>query len=309
MIKETTFKGTRAFEMNNGRVKLLVLPRIGGKIASFYHIDKEFELLDQFEGDTYQEAALGDNFSDYDTSGFDDCFPNIDISKETYGGKEVIYPDHGETWACRLEPSIEDNGLKLSYTGKLLPYTYEKKITLKDHKMVLDYSIKNFGEQPIEGFFTLHCLLRCEEDMELIFPEETKTVLNVTPSSYLGDKFTVHPYPVTKDSKDQDYHLNKVFPKSANKVEKYWVIDPIESGKCGAYYPSKDIHYNLEYDADKLPYLGYWVTEGGYKNTYNCALEPSSGYHDSMDTARGHGKFTSIEPGETFDFRISVSIE
>lgn len=308
MIIKSTFKGTQAIELHNEKLKVLVLPRIGGKIASFYYKEKAFELLDQYQGEVYQEADFNDAFEAYDISGFDDCFPSIDYSIETYAKQTRIYPDHGEIWSARLDASIVGEELHLYYESKMLPYSFEKVLYLNDNALMIKIKITNMGQEAIEGFYTPHCLIRCEKDMELIFPEKTRMVVNVIESTYLGEVGSKHTFPVSKDVFGENYRLNRIFSKHARKCEKYYVLDTIKEGRCGVYYPSKDITYELTYDVDALPYFGFWVSEGGFKHTYNCALEPSGGFYDSMPKARENNKFTQILPNATFEVVMKMCI-
>ncbi len=318
MIREFTFKGTKAIEISNNHARVTILPRIGGKIASFYLIEKDFELLYQNPDDLYKEAQVGDDFGDYDTSGFDDCFPNIDSSienlaldKESNLYKKVIYPDHGELWSSRFDYHIPDKtseSVELTYTSKMLSYTFRKSVTLKENHLMISYAITNHNQVALHGFYTVHCLAKCEESMEIDLGSDVHEIINVSDSKYLGKVGTLHSYPITRDTKGNTYPLNQIFPQSAKKYEKYYATSKIKSGLCSLYYPSSDVLFSIKYDPIKFPYIGFWVTEGGYKYSYNCALEPSSGYYDSMTTARLNNKYNTIKPGQTFSFDLKLSL-
>ena len=62
MITESTFKGCKSIELENDYVKVIVLPTIGGKIASFFLKDKNFELMFQNKEEIYRKAKLYDDF-------------------------------------------------------------------------------------------------------------------------------------------------------------------------------------------------------------------------------------------------------
>lgn len=65
----------------------------------------------------------------------------------------------------------------------------------------------------------------------------------------------------------------------------------------------------LKYDARKLPYLGVWITAGGFRGDYNCALEPSSGYYDDIRTARENGTAYMLKKDEPMIFDLEVILE
>lgn len=311
MIRIFNYKGTLAIEISNNESRVVLLPHIGGKVASFYLKDKKFELLYQNQNDTYREAKFGDDFSDYDTSGFDDCFPSIDKSIETIDNKQVIYPDHGEVWSSCFEyniPDVNKDMVNLSFSSSTFSYTFEKSISLQDTDLMISYKITNNAQVPLKGFYTVHCLAKCEENMRVRLGSELHEVINVTDSNYLGAKGTIHKYPMTTDSMGNTYMLNRIFNKSAGKIEKYYATTPKTDGYCSLYYPNDDVTFSITYDVGKLPYIGFWVTEGGYKGCYNCALEPSSGYYDSMETALLNNIYNSISPGESFIFDLKLSL-
>jgi len=309
-MNEVNFKNESALLIENSIYRTLVLPNLGGKIASFYHKPKEFELLFQHKGDIYQKPDLNSDFAAFDASGFDDCFPSI--AKETfmYGNTAVACPDHGEIWCSAFSyEALSQSTVRLKMTSKLLPYRYYKTISLTKSGLELEYEIINDGNDDFHCFYTVHLLMNCYQDMHIFMPEDVNSVVNVVDSSYLGRYLTEHHYPITKDTQGNTYRLDRVFPRTAGKYEKYYAVNKIAKGICGAYFPKKDVRFTMKYDSDKLPYLGFWISEGGFRGDYNCALEPSSGFFDSIKTAKENKKLNTIKPGENFKFDMSLWLE
>ncbi len=166
----------------------------------------------------------------------------------------------------------------------------------------------NTSKENLPCIWAAHYLVNCHKDMELILPKGTDLVMNVTKSKYLGEIGNFHPYPKTIDYYGNEYRLDRVFPHDANKYEKYYVYNTISEGKCGIYYPHKNVTYLLHFDKEKLPYIGFWVTEGGFRGDYNCAIEPSNGFFDSIDRARLEGKLYELKAGESLNFTISIEL-
>lgn len=73
-------------------------------------------------------------------------------------------------------------------------------------------------------------------------------------------------------------------------------------------YPAEGMAVVLTYDPAQLPYLGFWVTAGGFKGEYNCALEPSTGWYDSVDCARRQGCCPVLEPGQEQSFSMTIRV-
>ncbi|MBU3092153.1 DUF5107 domain-containing protein [Clostridium sp. CF011] len=309
MIYKDIFKGIECIVLENKILKIVALPSIGGKIASIYNKEKDFELLFQNKNNEYIHPKLGDDFDGFDASGFDDAFPTIDISEVSYCGEKIIYPDHGEIWSSSLDYKISDNDVELFVQSSILPYYYKKTISLSNEKLNIVYHIENTGSESFPCIWAMHCLVNCEENMELNFPKATTEVLNVQDSINLGKKNTLHQYPITKDTSSQDYYLNKVCKKSCNNTEKYYVNGEVTEGKCSIYYPIHSIRYCVNFDKDKMPYLGFWVTEGGFRGDYNCAFEPTNGFYDGIEIAKNSEKLFYLSPDKPLDFTISLSLK
>ena len=309
MIYKDIFKGIESIVLENKLLKVVVLPSIGGKIASIYNKEKDFELLFQNKNSEYKHPKLNDDFAEYDASGFDDAFPTIDLSEVNYCGKKVSYPDHGEIWSSSLDYKLSADDVELFLQSSILPYYYKKTISLSDENLNIEYHIKNTGTETFPCIWAMHCLVNCEENMELTFPKTTTEILNVQDSINLGKKNTPHQYPITNNIRNQDYYLNKVGEKSCNNTEKYYANGAVSEGNCSIYYPNHNMLYSVDFDKDKMPYLGFWVTEGGFRGDYNCAFEPTNGFYDGIETAKTNEKLFYLSPDEPLDFTISISLK
>lgn len=309
MISEGTFKGARAITLENDVLRAVILPQIGGKLSSIFRKNKEFELLFQNQKPVYRKARIHDSFGDYDASGFDDAFPSINIGHVIIDGKEVVYPDHGEIWSMEFNDSIENDKVILVGSSSFLPYKYKKIISLSEDSVLVEYSVTNFGSADIPCIWAAHYLVNCEPDMRIVFPEGTKEVENVVESRYLGNIGRIHPYPHTIAETGEKFDLDRVLPASACNWEKYYVNGKVKQGLCGIDYPSRDVKYRLYFDQEKLPYLGFWITEGKFRGDYNCALEPTNGYYDRIDTARSKNALYLLKKGDTFQFDLKIELK
>lgn len=297
-----------AVQLENEKLRIIVLPGLGGKIASLYLKSKDFELIFQNKEENYREPKLYSDFGSFDGSGFDDAFPSINASLVKVGGTNVKYPDHGEIWNSNFSYNINGEKLELCLNSSILSYCYKKVISLKGDRVIIEYKISNIGKLAFPCIWTAHYLVNCEEKMVLLFPEDTCRIMNVTESSYLGNINKIHPYPITKSIKGENYSLDRIYPQSYNKCEKYYVYGDLKKGECGIYYPHKDIRYKLYFDQYILPYLGFWVTEGGFRGDYNCALEPSNGFYDGIDIAAKEVKLFSLGSGKTLKFNMEIEL-
>jgi hypothetical protein len=65
----------------------------------------------------------------------------------------------------------------------------------------------------------------------------------------------------------------------------------------------------FNYDPKKLPYLGYWHTEGGFRGDHNSALEPATAFYDGVSIAARNRRESALHPGETLDIHVSLALE
>ncbi|WP_138206835.1 hypothetical protein [Haloimpatiens lingqiaonensis] len=144
--------------------------------------------------------------------------------------------------------------------------------------------------------------------MEINFPKGTNQIINVHKSNNLGNLNSIHAYPETTTPEGKIYSLNKVGKKQLNNTEKYYVYNKIHEGVCSVYYPSKDITYKINFNKDVLPYVGFWVTEGGFRGDYNCALEPTNGFYDNIPIAKENNKLFYLRKEEALNFQICIEL-
>lgn len=105
MITKTRWKNLDALSLENDALRVIVLPALGGKLASVFHKKKNFELAAQNQEAFCRLPHVGNDFSKYDASGLDDAFPSIDpCASETLG----CHSARGAASSQRLSGSRRD---------------------------------------------------------------------------------------------------------------------------------------------------------------------------------------------------------
>ncbi len=297
--------GSRILE--NSYLSARIYPKLGGKIAELHHLATGFQPVFQSRT-SLQPAQLYADFSQFDTSGLDDAFPTIIEEDLIWGEKAVRLPDHGEIWSAELSAAQQSQSLVMTMNSRILPYAYRKELYLEEDALSVHYTITNTGTEPFPCHWTFHGLFAYQEDMQFFFPQGAEEVINVTQSSRLGDVGTTYPLPVGTLPDGSDWDFRKVPPAEPASCEKFWLTQPVRQGRCGYLYPHAGMKVLLEYDPENLPYLGCWITAGGFKGEYNCALEPSNGYYDSVACARSNHRCPVLIPGQPWDFTIKIRI-
>ncbi len=286
--------------LENERISAALLPQLGGKLSSLKDKRSGFEFMFQNPKGEYKLRGAYDSFENYDASGFDDAFPNINESVSQVSGRNVHFPDHGEIWRTQMTAHNDGQGIVLTCRGKVLPYLYQKKVSLTQSGVRIDYRIVNEGTFDIPCLWTMHCLVNYDRDMRLILPGYPNAAENVLACATYGDVGNILPV---------DSAITHMPDPAGCDMLKWYLHGKVDTGVCGYEYPSRGLRLMLKYDADKLPYLGFWCTLGGYRGDFNAALEPSTGYYDGIDIARAHNALPSIAPGDSFEFSIEMTVE
>jgi hypothetical protein len=293
--------------LENQYLRAVVLPSFGGKIVSLIYKQNQFELIFQNPKSQFIHAPLYADFSDFEACGFDDAFPCIDGEKVDISGKKISYPDHGEIWTSPLDYFFKDGELFLSYRSKILDYIYSKAVYLSGSCLVCKYRIENIGRISFPCIWTAHYLVRYEPDMRFLYPAGTKAVEMTFDSLTSGTMNKKYHFPQDiVDGRNIDF---TELPKTDKLyARKYYIADQIQEGYCGYMYPSHNMRAEFLFDPAILPYLGLWITSGGFRGDYNCAFEPSSGYYDKISIARANKRLDYLDPGETKTFSLYIKL-
>lgn len=289
--------------LENEKLSIECLENYGGKISSIYDKEKQIEFLFQNPYESYKEANLGDDFSLFEACGFDDTYPSIDEGKVNVNDKEILYPDHGEIWSAKFNYIIVDNKVNLSYESKILPYKYEKSLSLRDNGFIINYKITNIGDYEFPAFYTFHCLVDSKEGIKLITDKSLNKAKIVFSSNRFKNNQIVE-YPISNN-----FDLSSPESLDNKNCEKFYFIDKCTKGIIGYNYTKDNVKLLISYDETKLPYLGFWNTQGGFRDDYNFALEMTNGYYDSIEIAQNNNACPTLKPNEILEFDIEFKIE
>lgn len=289
--------------LENEHLKIEFEPATGGKIVSFIHKAKDFQLAAQKNTAFAERPGQMESFAPY-AFGLDDAFPNINAEEVDWYGRKFTYPDHGEIWSAGFNAhDSSDGNFRLEWVSAKFGYRYQKHLYLNGNTLHIRYHIMNESKTEIPGLWTWHGLMRYEENMRVFWPLGTRSFLNVQANHKLGQVGARY------DIENSAYNFWGVPQAKTMSTAKYYVEHPVHEGRCGLYYPTEDVTFIMEYDCTVLPYLGFWVTAGGFQGDYNCALEPTNGFYDSVSTAQKNGKLPVLQPGESLAFELRLTLK
>lgn len=312
-MTQTVYKGLDAWTLENDALRLTFLPGYACKMASLINKKTGREWLFQSNNDTLHVPEYGASFAEYDSSGFDEVFPSIDACPYPDGSWHGMpIPDHGEVWAMPWESihSPDDLAAKAIVQSQTLPYVFSKNIMLRNNEVLFEYRVENTSDEDFKFIWTPHCLLACSPATRLLIPENLTEVMTVEHSSKrLGPWGTRHAYPQTTDIHGLKMDLAATEPRTVRNCEKFYFTQPNTAGWCGIEHTDTGEKLIYTYDADKVPYLGVWKTQGGYRGDYNLALEPCTGVYDDLYVASKIRRIAVVGPKGTYEWTFKMTVE
>lgn len=299
MSPGTAFMKQGIIILENDDIRMEILPDRGGKITSIFNKSKECEWLYQdSSGDN--EKSIPGVFGKKDAFGFDEMFPTI--NREVIPGilkKSVELPDHGEIWSKKWTLTNSDKtSATMEVKGDILPYIFTRKIELLSNEIHMGYNVENLSSVSIPSLWTPHPLFSFFKDTEILLPKGLKSIRQALDSGLLGDLNMVHKI----DGSEPPLFNPGSLP--ANSCFKFYSTEPLQEGYCGL----KDNRGTLEmiFSEMSLPWLGFWINNGGWNNQYNIALEPATAPMDSPAAAEKIGATASLKPNEKKDWDLKI---
>jgi hypothetical protein len=311
----TQFDGTHAFRLEDEQSSLVVLPEIGGKIASLRSKTTGTEFLWQDPTRPYRRPVYADEFGKYDASGFDECFPTIAPAPYPDGPwKGISVPDHGELWCTpwQCEP-VHDNGLYLHTNGVRFPYHFEKWIELAGNGcFTLRYRVTNLSVFPFKSIWSAHPLFRAEPGMRVLLPGTPRMRLTHTIGARIGGGILheyTWPWLASPAGDPLDYSL--IGTPDLNANDKIYADTPAE-GWCALWNPRTGDYVGFTLRAEEVPFIGVCINHGGWPfcgaKGYWVAIEPCTGWPDRLDDATRAGEYGIVAASTSVEWSLGLRL-
>jgi galactose mutarotase-like enzyme len=312
-LVQTTWHGLSAWALESECLRVVVVPEMGAKLVSLLDKRNQLEWLVDPDGRPFKQVPYGAAFVNQDMSGWDEMFPTIVAcaypgTGERYG---TALPDHGEVWTLpwMLEPS-NPNQLKLSVVGKALPYRltrtlkYSAATTLK-----MFYELNNLSQERIAYIWAAHPQFTCGEQAEIMLPPQVTEVCNTIPADWgWGEPETRFGWPQAVSVEGNIVRINRTGPASLQQARKFFVLPETTVGWTGLVRQPASDWLRLDWNPAEVPYLGIWVDEGALNYASVVALEPTTGFYDSLAVAWKNKEVTILEPGAKHTWTLTVRI-
>lgn len=312
-IEQVSWHGQTAWQFANDTIRTLVVPEIGAKLASLFDKRSGREWLVGPGERPLRHMPYGASFVEQDMSGWDEMFPTIVACEYPAPGPKMgtPLPDHGEVWPLpwTVEAGPAD-ALRLSVRGVALRYELRRELRFAAaDTLQMHYELLNMEAERMAYLWAAHPQFACGDAARIVLPQGITAVHNALPPEWgWGDPETPLAWPVAGQPAGPQVQLDAVGPPSKQAARKFFVPPVTAVNWAGLVRQPTGDWLRLEWDAGKLPYLGIWIDEGRISPESVVALEPMTGYYDSLATAWTKERVALIEPGETQTWDLFVRL-
>lgn len=309
---ETIWLGQPALALETPSLRFVTVPGMGAKIVSLYDKRASREWLLPPINRDFAPVAYGASFVDQDMSGWDEMFPTIAACQ--YPGdsrcKGSTLPDHGEVWALPWQiGSTTNDSVTLFTTGRALPYRLTRTTRLlSDHRIRLDYEVVNTGSEALTVLWAAHPQFMVDDETRIRLPASVERVVNVHPTRDWGAVNQHYPWPEAQSLDGRWSRLDRIGSADLRNCRKFYLL-PEQPVRWAALQQGNDGDWvRLSWDAGCVPYLGIWVDEGTYNAAPTVALEPTTGFYDSLDLAWYNNRVMCLPIHEPVRWHLDIEV-
>ncbi len=320
-ISETKYGGFDSLAVSNGRIRLEIVPELGGKIASIQDLVSGREWLWRNPHLPLKPVVYDASYvADFDTGGIDECFPAVSGGKYPRAPwQESTIPDHGELWCQpweieQLETSTARIVLAMRCHGVRFPYHFERRLTMENDSPAirLDYRLSNPSPFEMPFLWCIHPILRIEAGMQVRLPAGVETVRVDSGDQGLSGRM---PWPRLAGEDGQVLDLSRVPEKTAGRAIKIYT-EPLqgeEEVETAVLTPDGRHGFAFRFHPQEITHVGLWLNFGGWSGSgsepyFNLGLEPAIGGKDSLADAMQIDEYAMLPPGQQRSWRLDLRI-
>ncbi len=291
-----SFKGNRIICLNNEKLRIVIIPKLGGVITSLKYLPEDFEFLANLnspkESYKYFSGRQVDNLLDLMfVGGYYEIIPNAGYISEYQGSKFGL---HDETpyleWKYEYDEDRDPNSVLLIVSLQKFPFKLYKRLTLQDNSLIITEKLVNLSPTSQLPFSWLHHPTFGQwvytDDVSLDLPVETPIEVD----SYLPqDNLCLEPgykgeWPLALNKEGDITNLYKFNLVSNKSCDDLVYVPKVLEGYFKIINRKRNIILESKWDKDVFSSLWLWRAIGGGKSypwfgRIKCAaLEISTSY-------------------------------
>lgn len=297
-------------------IRLSLLPEVGCKLTSLEFLRYDFQWLWRDPHRPVRKPDFCSDYSAYDISGFDECFPNIGLS-DYPPDAGVTLCDHGEVWAKPWRVSTTDKSVVAEVDLTAMALTLRREIVLDHETIEFRYQVTNRGSKAYWYMWSAHPLFRLPNSYRVIAPTGQKMFKEFGIGGRLGkdgiDGYHGHldelTWPVVTSASGESIDLTEVIP-DLGLLDK---VSMATEGVRGLTLLNEELRAGLTFAfSPEINHVGIcsnltgWPA-GPHPGTW-IAIEPMIGVSDRLDENIERGVAKQIDAGATQGWHFSITL-
>jgi galactose mutarotase-like enzyme len=305
---EWALAGQPAVVCENRRLRVVVLPGLGGKIISLVDKTADTELLWRNPRVPLRPAAPGAAYDDQFLGGWDELFPNDE--PEELAGEPM--PDHGELWT---QPWAVTTGgdpgqcwVELTLRPPISATSVTKRLTLGAGSEVrLDYRVTNEGRRDLPYLWKSHVAVALQPDSRVDMAADTVLVHEFgEPRGRPADPLITWP---TLPADGVEHDLRRMPDIRERGVSEFLLATRMHAGACSVSHPAAGTGLRLHWDLADLPSCWLFASYGGgWRGLDVLVLEPCSGFPLSVAEGVAAGTHRILPAGATISWSLRAGV-
>lgn len=298
--------GISAPILDNGLVRVTLLPDLGGKIWQIRDLVSGREFLWHNDRVPLRQVPFGSSYDDSFHGGWDVLFPN-DIP-ESLG--EESFPDHGEVWSLPWDWEASSTpdavSVEMRIATPISQCRLVRRVTLAagDRRVRIYESVTNEADEPLAYLWKQHLALRIDEPARIGLPDCPVIVgdFGLPRAGTHGQRFT---WP-TLECDGTTHDMRATLPRESRRSEFLFGVD-LPEGWCSLSFED-GTGIGLAFDTEVFPSCWTFASYGGWRGLQVVILEPCSGYPLSVVDGVRAGTHKTLPPRTTSSTELVVTL-
>ncbi len=303
-----SYRDLRAVVLENRLLRVAILPEAGAKIWQITYKPLDVDLLWNNPRSAPSRLPLNSRYDDVWSGGWDELFPNDEISVIEGEG----YPDHGELWTGEwtAEPfaNAGDVGVRLRYVTPISAIEVEKTIRLRrDHPRIeFHHRFTNRGRTAFPFLWKLHPAMAVSPQHRIDFPPMQVVLEPGFPGTLVGAPPQA-PWPILR-TRTGEVDLSRVPPEEAGQLYFFYGTQ-MKGNWCALTNTATGLACGLQFDPEIFRCCWLFASYGGWRNHNVAVLEPCTGYPLNFEAMKAAGRHRSLGPGESLQTEVRFFVQ
>jgi len=257
-VSGTRVQGFEGITLDNGRVRAVVLPSLGGRVWELEDKTRRRQWIWHREAVPLASCPVGSAYDDVWAGGWEELFPND--AAGSFEGRTL--PDHGEWWARSWSVTDESTSdaaiLRLTMESEVVAATCVKEIRLPSDgsKLSIHYSIRSLESRSAHFLFKQHLPIAIDSECRLALPGGRAETVDSS-FSKIANEASAFDWP---RSGQNDL---RVIPPRTSQLREFLYLRDLPDGWCGVDDRRSGAALRMRFSTAEFPFVWLFLTYGG----------------------------------------------